>query len=145
MHYPNHRLSKFGQIESETVGGPLFKLSPWDQNRACCRGNMRLYNIFFQNMVMLHIKLKGMKHTLTSDFALHTPLIPGVGSDVCFFFFYESSHVAYQNGNKEENTMQAKILPFYTPTTPGRVKMSFFFFFIYCNTPSRGLRAGHFF
>ena len=34
-------------------------------------------------------------------------------------FFSESSHVACQiNRNEVENTMQANILPFYTPTTP---------------------------
>ena len=26
MHYPSHRLSKFGQIESETVRGPWVKM-----------------------------------------------------------------------------------------------------------------------
>ena len=34
--------------------------------------------------------------------------------------FLKSCNVAYQiNGNDAENTMQANILPFYIPTTPG--------------------------
>ena len=42
-------------------------------------------------------------------------------------FFPESSHVAYQfYGNEAENTMQANILPVYTPTTPGCGQNLFF-------------------
>ena len=46
---------------------------------------------------------------------LYTPLTPG-GQKVIFFFFSESSHVACQiKKNEAKNTMQANILPFYTP------------------------------
>ena len=61
---------------------------------------------------------------LANALLLHTPLIPGLGSKVNFFYS-ESSHVAGQiNGNEAENTLQANILPFYTPTTSRWVKNS---------------------
>ena len=44
----------------------------------------------------------------------------GEGSRAHLVFFPESSPVAYQiYRNEAENTMQANILPVYTPTTPG--------------------------
>ena len=57
-------------------------------------------------MVMLHIKLKGMKHTIAQQIfyltGFHTLLTPVEGSKgQIVFFFSESSHVAYQiNGNE---------------------------------------------
>ena len=44
-------------------------------------------------------------------------------------FLSEEGHVAYQiNRNETENTRQANILSFYTPTTPGWFKISKHFF-----------------
>ena len=40
----------------------------------------------FQNMVMLHIKLKGMKNAVIYNhiFCPYTPWIPGIGSNIFF-------------------------------------------------------------
>ena len=83
-------------------------------------------------MVMLHIKLKGMKHTITclaNILTLYTPLTPGLGSKG-HFFVSESGHVAYQiKLNEVENTNRANILPFSTSMAPGwgqKVKTIFF-------------------
>ena len=46
---------------------------------------------FYQNMVMLHIKLKGMTNVATC-----TPSTPEVGSKVKKSFVSERSHDAYQ-------------------------------------------------
>ena len=50
------------------------------------------------NMVMLHIKSKGMKHTITCTqifLSSHTPIDP-LGGIKRSLIFSESSHVAYQ-------------------------------------------------
>ena len=60
---------------------------------------------FFQNMVTLYIKLKGMKCTTTFYQIFlpnKTPSTPGMGSKGPKDFFSKSSHVAYQiKGNDE--------------------------------------------
>ena len=57
---------------------------------------------------------------LANILPLHLPFTPGVGSKGhVFFFFSESSRVAYQiNRNEAENTMQANILPFLHTHNP---------------------------
>ena len=61
-----------------------------------------------------------MKHTIICLLKIlpsHSSLIHGWV--ICLLLF-ESNYVAYQiKENEEDNTMQAKILPFYTPNTPG--------------------------
>ena len=75
-------------------------------------------------MVMLPIKLKGLKHTITclQIFALTHTLDPWGGVKRSFFLSRKLSCLI--NGNEAKNTMQASILPLYTPTTPRRVKRS---------------------
>ena len=62
-------------------------------------------NFFFQNMVMLHIKLMGMKCTKTckqKSAVTHT-LDPSYGSKVKTFFS-EYDHVVYQiKGNEQQH------------------------------------------
>ena len=46
-----------------------------------------------------------------------------------FFFYFESTHDAYQiDGNEAYNTVQANFLSFYTPSTMGGTKRSEHFF-----------------
>ena len=66
----------------------------------------------FQNMVMLHIKSKGMTNAATCNhiFCPYTPPQP-LGGVKAKTFFPESSHVAYQiKVNGTESTMHAHIL-----------------------------------
>ena len=65
-------------------------------------------NHLLQNMFMLHIKLKGMKHAVTWG-----------GVKKSTFFFFECSHVAYQINRNDAYIEQSwTALKFYTPSTP---------------------------
>ena len=69
-------------------------------------------------MVMLHIKLKAMKRTVT--FKLLTPTTHRAGFKVQNIFLSESVHVAYQNDRKVDHTCTTVI---YTMVGFGRSVM----------------------
>ena len=72
----------------------------------------------FQNMVMLHIKLK--LKTLANILPTDTPSTQGVGSKGQTIYFSESSHVAYQiKADDAGSNMVANILPTDKPSTQG--------------------------
>ena len=83
----------------------------------------------FQNMVMLHIKLK--LTTVAKILPTDTPSTQGVGSKGQTIYFSESSHVAYQiKADDTGSNMVANILPTDTPSNPGGgVKRSNYIFF----------------
>ena len=73
----------------------------------------------FQNMVMLHIKLKltTLAATWLKIFCPQTLLTQGVGSKGQTLSFSESSHVAYQiKADDAGSNMVANILPTDTPS-----------------------------
>ena len=71
----------------------------------------------YQNMVMLHIKLK---LTVANILPTDTPLIQGVGSKGQTIYFPERSHVRYQiKADDAGSNMVANILPTDTPLTQG--------------------------
>ena len=73
----------------------------------------------FQNMVMLHIKLK-LKTLVANILPTDTPSTQGVGSKGQTISFTESSHVAYQiKADDAGSNMVANILPTDTPMTQG--------------------------
>ena len=81
----------------------------------------------FQNMVMLHIKLKGMTNAATCMqphiLSLHTPSTPGVGSEVQIVFLTESCHVALHmklKGTEHNRAPFKHILCPYTHPQPQR-------------------------
>ena len=78
---------------------------------------------FFQNMVMLHIKLKLTTLAATwfaNILPTDTPSTHGVGSKGQNVYFSESSHVAYQiKADDAGSNMVANILPTDTPLTQG--------------------------
>ena len=60
----------------------------------------------FQNMVMLHIKLKGMANSATCKHISCICTHPGLGSNG-YKHFSESSHISYQiNGNRTSRMQQ---------------------------------------
>ena len=71
----------------------------------------------FQNMVMLHIKLK--LTTVANILPTDTPLTRGGGGGQTIYFS-ESSHVAYKiKADNAGSNMVANILPTDTPSTRG--------------------------
>ena len=78
---------------------------------------------FFQNMVMLHIKLKltTLAATWQQIFCPQThPRPRGWGQKVKIYLLPESSHVAYQiKADDAGSNMVANILPTDTPSTQG--------------------------
>ena len=101
-----------------------FIFKAWVQPTGCTKGvKQRPKLIFFWNMVMLHIKLKGITYTSTwvQLFCPKTPSTdPGVGSKSQNSTFSEHGHGAYKiKGNDECSNMQAHILSFHAPSTPG--------------------------
>ena len=74
--------------------------------------------LYFQNMVILHIKFKKMKGITTCKqifcpYTHHRPV--GGGKKRSKFSFSESGHFAYEiKGNEMYNNMQANILPLHT-------------------------------
>ena len=66
--------------------------------------------------VAYQIKGNEVYNNMLNIFPLHTPLIPVVGSKGHFFLFWK--YACQINWNEAENTMQANILHYYTPTTP---------------------------
>ena len=79
-------------------------------------------NIFFLKVVVMHIKLKRMKHRAPRKHIVcpyTNPRFLGLGQTVKTFFS-ESSHVAYQiKGDGALSTMQAHIMSLHTPSVPG--------------------------
>ena len=76
-------------------------------------------HIFWLKVVMLHIKLKGIEHSVSCNYIFfsYTHHRPPYG--VKTFFFAESSHVAYRiKGNGTQSTMQAHILFIHTHPRP---------------------------
>ena len=77
----------------------------------------------FQNMVMLHIKLKADdagSNMVANILPTDTPSTQGVGSKGQAISFSESSHVAYQiKADNAGSNMLANILPTDTPSTQG--------------------------
>ena len=75
---------------------------------------------FFQNMVMLHIKLKLMTLAATLPTDTH-PRPRGWGQKVKLYIFLKvTSHVAYQiKADDAGSNMVANILPTDTPLTQG--------------------------
>ena len=73
----------------------------------------------FQNMVMLHIKLK-LTTLAANILPTDTPSTQGVGLKGQTIYFSESSHVAYQiKADDAGSNMVANILPKDTPLTQG--------------------------
>ena len=77
----------------------------------------------FQNMVMLHIKLKADNagsNMVANILHTDTPATQGVGSKGQTIYFPESSHAAYQiKADDAGSNMVANILPTDTPSTQG--------------------------
>ena len=77
----------------------------------------------FQNMVMLHIKLKADdagSNMVANILPTDTPLTQGVGSKGQTIYFSEKSHVAYQiKADDAGSNMVANVLPTDTPSTQG--------------------------
>ena len=83
LHAQQHTRNKF--VLKGTLG-------PWG-------GVKRAKQFFFLKVVMLHIKSKGVKHRITCK-QIFCPY-PGWGLRIkVFFFFADSSHVAYQMNRK---------------------------------------------
>ena len=73
---------------------------------------------------------------------LHAPLTPG-GQKVIFSFLKVVMLHVKLNGKEAENTMQANILPFYTPTTPrwGQKLSTIFFWRRKCNNAAYQIKG----
>ena len=115
-----------------------FSLKAWV--RACwvdLGGGAEVKIKLFQNMVMLHIKLKlttldAGSNMVANILPTDTPSTQGVGSKGQTLSFSESSHVAYQiKAYDAGSTMKANMLSFTHTNDPwGGVKRSFSFSFI---------------
>ena len=82
-------------------------------------GGAKAKNQLFQNMVILHIKLKGMKHTTTCKyFALAHILDPCQKVKTFFFLIVVILHIKLK-GMKCTTTYKQTVLPLHTPTTSG--------------------------
>ena len=75
----------------------------------------------FQNMVTLHIKLKGIKYAATLSKTFHLqipPTRPALGVKRSKFNFFQNSSGCIK-GNRALSTMQAHFFSLHTPSTCG--------------------------